>query len=335
MKPTEMERLHCLVELHIHLDGALSVGNCRRLAELQGIQIPESDGELKELLTVMPDCRDLNQFLEKFAFPCSLLQTAEGISEAVCQLQEELLSQGILYAEIRFAPQLSTLHGLSQEEVVQAAIRGLNRSALRSSLILCCMRGSDTHEANAETIRLAAGYLNQGVCAVDLAGAEALFPTDGFQEEFALASSLHVPFTIHAGEADGPESVRKAIEYGAVRIGHGVRSHEDPDLLRLIAEKGILLEVCPTSNLCTCVFKSIAELPIREFENAGVLYSINTDDPVVCDTFLKKELNLFASAFNKNLSDVLNLQLTAINASFADDATKEFVRKAILEAMPA
>ena len=333
MKTTEIDRLDCLVELHIHLDGALSINNCRRLAELQGIQIPESDDELRVLLTVMPNCRNLDEFLEKFAFPCSLLQTAEGISEAVYNLQEELISQGIIYTEIRFAPQLSTLNGLSQEEVVQAAINGLNRSALRSALILCCMRGNNTHKANFETINIAAKYLNSGVCAVDLAGAEALFSTDSFENEFALASSLNVPFTIHAGEADGPKSVRKAIEYGAVRIGHGVRSYEDSELLKLIAEKGILLEVCPTSNICTRVFKSIAELPISEFEKAGVKYSINTDDPVVCDTFLKKELNLFALAFNKDISDVLKLQLTAIDASFADDETKDFVRKYIMDTM--
>ena len=165
------------MELHLHLDGALSINNCRRLAAIQNIDIPSDDNILRDLLMAPPDCHDLNEFLTKFEFPGSLLQTYEGIKEAVKNLQDELMEQGIIYAEIRFAPQLHTKKGLTQEEVVKAAIEGLNLSKLRCSLILCFMRGNDNLDENMETLRIAKKYLGKGISALDLAGAEGLFLT--------------------------------------------------------------------------------------------------------------------------------------------------------------
>ena len=211
-----------LVELHLHLDGALSINNCRKLAKIQNINIPDEDA-ISHMMISSSRCCDLNEFLTKFEFPLSLLQTREGIKEAVKNLQEELIEQGIIYAEIRFAPQLHLKKGLNQEEVVIAAIEGLNSSTLKSNLILCCMRGNNNHEANMETINLANKYLGKGVCAIDLAGAEGLYPTIDFKDIFDYAKELGVPFIIHAGEAAGPKSVYDAICFGAQRIGHGVR----------------------------------------------------------------------------------------------------------------
>ena len=129
----------------------------------------------------------------------------------------------MLYAEIRFAPQLHTKKGLTQDQVVKAAILGLQEalagSFFKAKLILCCMRGTDNLEENLLTVRTAAAYLGRGVAAVDLAGAEALYPTEDYEKVFALARELSVPFTIHAGEADGAESVWAALRMGACRIG--------------------------------------------------------------------------------------------------------------------
>ena len=160
------------IDLHLHLDGSLSLASVKQLAAMQNIPLPQTDAEILHLLQVSPDCRDLNEYLEKFAFPCSLLQTEEGLSTAVYNLCEELHAQGLLYAEIRFAPQLHTEKGLTQAEITAAAIAGMQKSSFHANLILCCMRGNDNHAENLETIRTAKAYLGKGVCAADLAGAE-------------------------------------------------------------------------------------------------------------------------------------------------------------------
>lgn len=319
----KIDNMNNLVELHIHLDGALSIDNCRKIAKIQNIDIPEDDNVISGLMMVPKGCKDLNEFLTKFEFSGSLLQTKEGIKYGVKNLLDELIGQGIIYAEIRFAPQLHTIKGLTQEEVVISAIEGLKLSSLRSNLILCCMRNNNNHDENIETINIAKKYLGQGVCAIDLAGAEGLYRTKDFEDIFSYAKKLNIPFTIHAGEADGPESIYDAIKFGATRIGHGVRSTEDPDLVDLIKEKDITLEICPTSNICTAIYKEISDIPIKYFIDKGINITINTDDPTVCNTSLKEELKLVADAFNLTYEDIIKLELNAINASFASNEVKE------------
>ena len=303
-----------LIELHIHLDGALSISNCKKLAELQNMELP-NDEVLHDLITVSPDCHSLNEFLTKFEFPLSLLQTKEGIKTAVKNLGDELKEQGLIYAEIRFAPQLSTSN-LTQEEVVEAAIKGTKETSLDCNLICCCMRGSEK-DINLETVRVAKKYLNQGVVAIDLAGAEALYPTSDYKYIFDYAKELDVPYTIHAGEADGPSSVRDAISFGTKRIGHGVRATEDKELLNIIKEKNITLEVCPTSNICTAIYNNISEMPIKELLDMGINITINTDDPAICNTTLKQEIEKIKDNFNLTDKDIIKLQINAIKASFA------------------
>ena len=322
------DKMNNLVELHLHLDGALSVDNCKKIAKIQNIDLP-SDDEISKMMIISDCSNNLNSFLDKFEFPLSLLQTCEGIKNAVKNLQEELIEQGIIYAEIRFAPQLHLRKGLNQDEVVRAAIDGLNLSKLRSNLILCCMRGNNNHDKNIETVKIAKKYLGKGVSAIDLAGDETLYPTLDFEDIFMYAKELGVPFTIHAGEADGPSSVYDAIRFGAKRIGHGVRSIEDSDLIKMIIDKGIILEICPTSNICTSVYKKISDIPIKYFIDNGINVTINTDDPIICNTNLKEELKLVATAFNLTYEDIFKLQLNAINASFASEKVKKEVTKAI------
>lgn len=313
---------YALADLHLHLDGSISIESAKALAKMQGIELC-SDEELKQKLCVSDDCRDLCEYLEKFDFPLSLLQTREAISEAVYRLCEELLEQGLIYAEIRFAPQLHCNKGLSQDEVVEAAIAGKNRSKLLSNFILCCMRGEGLREKNLETVNVAKKFLGQGVGAVDLAGAEALYSNESFFEIFDYVRENDIPFTIHAGEADGPMSVRSAIAMGARRIGHGVRSCEDESLLCELAEKKIALELCPTSNLNTKVFNSYKEYPIGTLIGANVLITINTDNMSVSNTTLAKEFERLASAYNFSKDELERIARTAIEVSFADDKTKE------------
>ena len=311
-----------LIDLHLHLDGSLSVKSVKELAALQNIEIPEGDELLKQL-RVNEDCHDLTEYLEKFAFPGMLLQTKEAIALSVYNLQEELKEQGLIYAEIRFAPQLHTHKGRSQKEIIEAAIEGLNRSDFCANLILCCMRGNDNHEENLETVRLAKEYLGKGVCCLDIAGAEALFPTENFEDLFTLAKELGIPYTIHAGEADGPKSVYKALEYGTKRLGHGVRSLEDPALIEKIVREGITLELCPTSNVHTCMFPCIEEYPIRKLMDAGVKVTVNTDNMTVSNVTLGSEFEKLIAAFSLTDVEIKDIAKNSVNACFAADKTKK------------
>lgn len=326
-----------MIELHLHLDGAISLQSAKQLAQIQNIEIPASDEELLAKMRVSPNCKDLNEFLDKFSFPCSLIQTKEGISLAVYNLCEELKAQNVIYAEIRFAPQKSCDNGLTQEEAVLAAIEGARKSQLRSNLILCCMRGEMTPEndaQNRETIRLARKYLGKGVCAADLAGAESLFRTADYRELFEYAKSLNVPFEMHAGEADGPGSVRDAISFGASRIGHGVRSVEDPALLTELARLGIPLMICPTCEITTCIFKELKDIPIDTFLKAGVPFAIGSDDPSIIGTDLKTEWQNVINTFNLTKGQIRQIMLESVNAAFCSDELRMELRTEINNAYP-
>lgn len=333
----DMKALNCLLDLHIHLDGSISVQNARNLAHLQDITISESDQDLLRRMQVSDHCKDLNEYLEKFEFPLTLLQTPEALSESIRCLLEEQQQQGIIYTEIRFAPQLHMQKGLSQREVVDAVLKGMHqvttrdKSGIQAGLILCCMRGSDNTKSNLETIRVASDTLNQGVVAVDLAGAEGLFPTEQFESLFELARIRQVPFTIHAGEADGPESVRRAIAFGATRIGHGVRSLEDPELVSLLKKTGIALELCPTSNLDTKIFSDILEYPVPQLLDAGIRITVNTDNMTVSNTTVRRELTLLQNTFHLSDQTIIDILYNAVDAAFTSEHTKRLIRQKILD----
>ena len=286
-------------ELHLHLDGAITPRIAKKLAALQGIELPYEGEQLNNALSIGEDCQSLNEFLQCFDLPLKLLQTKEGISEAVYLVQEELKAEGLSYAELRFAPQLHCQGGLSQAQVIEAALDGLKRSTLPCNLILCCMRGNGNERANEETMELTGEYVKKrilagrrkgyGVAAMDLAGAEALYPTYKYKELFKKAADRNIPFTIHAGEAGGAAEVACAIEMGASRIGHGVRSYEDPAVVRMIREKGIFLEMCPTSNRITKAIPDMKVYPLREYLSQGIRVAVCTDDMAICRTELKKE----------------------------------------------
>ncbi len=316
------------IDLHLHLDGSLSIDTVKKLAAMQGIALPADDA-LARQLTVDPDCRDLNQYLEKFAFPLSLLQTAEAISLSVESLLEELAEEGHIYAELRFAPQLHCGRGMSQKEAVSAAIRGLCHSPIPCGLILCCMRGPDNADANRQTLWVAKEQLGRGVVAVDLAGAEALFSTTDYADLFALAREWDIPFTLHAGEADGADSVATALDMGPARIGHGVRSVEDAAVLARLAASGVPLELCPTSNLQTRVVNSLEHYPLPALLTAGVRVTVNTDNRTVSGTTMPQEWQKVINAFRLTREQVKAILLTAADAAFAEDTVKQGLREKI------
>lgn len=324
-----IEKVQNMIDLHIHLDGSISVESAKQLAQMQNIPIPQSDEELTSKLRVPDSCHDLNEFLEKFDFPCSLIQTKEGLTCAVKNLLNELEKENVVYTEIRFAPQKSCDKGLTQEQAVEAAIEGAKDSPVKCKFILCCMRGNDTHSQNLETIDVAAKYIDKGVCAIDLAGAEAIFPTKEYDYMFNYAKSKDVPYTIHVGEADGTSSIKAGIALGCSRIGHGVMASFDDDLMNELAEKQIPLELCPTSNINTAVFKDYSEYPLRKFLDSGVYVTINTDDPSISGTSIKKEYKTLIDTFHLNKDDVKKLLLNSARAAFIEDKEKNELINAI------
>lgn len=322
-----------MIDLHCHLDGSITLPIAKKLGELQNIELPaKSDEALLKKLSVPEDCESLNDFLQCFGLPLRLLQTKEGIAEAVRLVQENCKSQGLEYLEIRFAPQLHQIQGLSQEEVILSALEGLKQSDLHTNLILCLMRSDHNQDENLETVKLAKKYLvkDEGVVAVDLAGAEGLFKTADFEKEFALASELGVPFTIHAGEADGASSVWTALKFGAKRIGHGVRIAEDSELVKYVVEHKIPLEMCPNSNRQTKAVDDMTKYPLKDFLRAGVKVTINTDDMAICRTTLENEYSYIQKMYGITPEEKKQLLLNAVEAAFCSDEFKNFLKNKIL-----
>lgn len=323
-----------MIDLHLHFDGSLPIDSVWEQLQKQSISTDITDKEmLRERMVCPIDCKSLNEYLEKFPLPLSVLQTKEGIKECMSDLVKLLDSEKMLYAEIRFAPQLHLQKGLTQEEVVLAAIEGAESGMLgakvKVQLILCCMRGTDNHEANVETVHLTKQYLNKGVCACDLAGAEALFATDDYEDLFVLAKELDVPYTIHAGEADGPTSIKAAIRFGAKRLGHGVRAAEDAALVNELADSGICLECCPISNVQTKAVEDIQNHPIKEFLYRGLMVTVNTDNRTISETNIAKEIAFLREHLGLTIEEERQLYLNAADKAFLSNAERKGLKDAI------
>ena len=321
-----------IVELHLHLDGALSSSIIIKIAKEKGIILPTfKEKELDTYLMVPKDCDSLNEYLKRFDIPNLVLQDEYGIKLATLDLLERLSKQGIRYAEIRMAPTLSTSKGLSQDKVVDILFRTLKEGKqlynIDSNLILCMMRGFP-HESNLETVEVANKYKDKGVVAIDLAGAEALFPNELYEEEFKLAKEYGLRVTIHAGEAGDYTSVWSAIKYGANRIGHGTHSYQDKKLMDYLRDNEIALEMCPTSNVDTKAVKSISEMPIKEYLEHGIKVTLSTDDPTVSNvTLLEEYENLAKIGYTYN--DLLTIAKNTVKYSFASDEIKQSLLKSL------
>ncbi len=311
-----------LIELHLHLDGSLRPETVWELSKEQGIKLPaESLDEVRHQMRVPENCKTLEEYLERFDLPLLVLQKPEAIERVTFELTEDLAKSGVDYAEIRFAPQLSVKEGMSQDEVVEAAIRGAKRGMekypqIRVGLILCCMRGDKNQELNMATVETAKKYLGDVVCAVDIAGAEGLFPTELFKPVFDKVNEYGLPMTIHAGEAAGPESMRTALSYGTKRIGHGVAAVNDEALIRELIEKNVTLEVCVSSNYHTKVVPSMEEHPIRRLFDMGVRVTVNSDNMTASGTDIHKEIGILKDVFGFTEAEIEKLEEYAWEARF-------------------
>ena len=229
--------------------------------------------------------------------------------------------ENVIYAEIRFAP-IKHIENLTLEEVVEAVTQGLKNEDVKTNLILCMMRDS-SYEENLKIVELAKKYLNKGVVGLDLAGAEALYKTKTFEQLFKKASKEKIPFTIHAGEADGPSSINDAISFKASRIGHGIRAIEDEKTIKKIITENILLEICPTSNVQTNAVKDYENHPIKKLLDLGCKVSINTDNRTVSNVTLTKEYELLNKYLNFSLDEIIKINLETIKHTFLSEKEKQ------------
>lgn len=311
-------------DLHLHLDGSLSMEVIKRLAAETGYDF-EGRG-IKESVSVGENCESLADYLKCFDLPGQLLQTEEALELASKDLVERLAEQGVIYTEIRFASQLHMRKGLSKEKAVEAVIRGaekgMSQSSIKAGILLCSMvNGSDRE--NEETFEIAGAYLEKGVVGVDIAGPEGMVPMAHFEPLFRKAYEKDIPFTIHAGECGDSENILKAVSYGAKRIGHGCAAIQSETCMDLLKKEKITLEMCVISNLQTKAVASIGEHPLKAFYDRGIRVTYNTDNITVSDTTLEKEAELIKKYMGFTEADLRQMNRYALEGAFLDETEKE------------
>jgi adenosine deaminase len=289
------ERLLALpkAELHVHLDGSVRPETMIELARERSRPLPAWKPEALERLMVASDTRSLAEYLTRFDVILSLLQDEEAIDRVAYELAEDCASENVRYLEVRFCPGLNTREGLTAPRVIEAALKGLKRGEedfnLRTALIVCGLRHLEPR-ASALLAEVAIEFKGKGVVGFDLAGAESGHPPLEHRSAFQTAAQANMAVTIHAGEDQGPESIRQALhDCGAHRIGHGTRLFRDADLLRYVKDFRVPLEVCITSNVQTRSVASYEEHPVRSYYEEGLVITLNTDNRLVSGTTLTEE----------------------------------------------
>jgi adenosine deaminase len=308
------------VELHLHLDCSLSYEVVSRLDP------SISRREFDEEFVAPARCTSLADFLTRAPRGFQLMQSEEALELVTEDLFKQLKADGVIYAEIRFAPLLHLEKGLTPEAVVAAVDRATERCILRTGiearLILCTLRHFN-REQSLLTAQLVERFRGSRVVALDIAGDEAGFPVDAHIPAFEYAMGHGLDRTAHAGEARGAESVWETLKaFRPTRIGHGIRSVEDPSLVEYLGRERIHLEVCPTSNVQTCACASYADHPVDRLVQAGVSVGISTDTRTITDVTLEKEYARLREYFEWGDEELMACNREALEAAFIDDETK-------------
>ena len=321
------------VLLHDHLDGGLRPATLIELADEIGYPgLPTRDpGELATWFKPPPGAADrsLLHYLEAFDHTLAVMQRAEAIERIAAETVEDYAADGIVYAEVRFAPELHLKEGLTLDEVVEAAVAGVRRaSAGRSIVVGLLLSGMRQAARSVEIAELAVRHRDHGVFGFDVAGPEKGYPPTRYLDAFQLIAHENFHFTIHAGEAFGLPSIWEALQFcGAERLGHGVRIVDDisvlPDghvklgrLAAYVRDRRIPLEMCPTSNVDIGAVASIEEHPIDLLKRLRFRVTLNTDDRLMSNITLSSEFALMASVFGWTLDDMEWVTLNAIKSAF-------------------
>lgn len=323
------------VLLHDHLDGGVRPATIVELAEQVGYTgLPSDDPTaLATFLQQGAQRLDLSLYLEMFAHTVAVMRTRQGLERVAREAVQDYRRDGVVYAEVRFAPALLAHDRFGLHEVVETTLGAIadevarrDQPPIQVGVILDAMR---TQPDSIPIVNLAARYRDDGVVGFDIAGPERGYPATAHAEAFALCRQLEIPYTIHAGEGDGVESVRGAVEgCQAKRVGHGVRIVEDrrgdrwgPTAQRLRDDQ-IVLEVCPTSNVHTGIARTIAEHPIDLLRRDGFAVTLNTDNRTMSAVTLNAEWAQCVEAFEWDRAVMGAMTRTALRSAFLDDAAK-------------
>ena len=307
-------------ELHLHLDCSLSYSAVSRLD-------PSVTREEFATEFVAPrQCASLADFLTRAPRGFQLMQTEEALQLVTEDIFEQLAADGVIYAELRFAPLLHTNKGLAPEQIVAAVDRAteacIRATGIEARLILCTLRHFNRQQSLL-TAQLVERFKTTRVVALDIAGDEAGFPLDAHIPAFQFAVDHGLHRTAHAGEAAGPASVWETLRaLEPTRIGHGVRSAEDPVLVEHLKTNRIHLEICPSSNVQTRASAAWPEHPVDDLYRAGVSLGINTDTRTITNVTLEQEYSSLRRHFCWTDADLLACNRAALNAAFIDDSTK-------------
>lgn len=310
------------IDLHLHLDGSLSMPFMQERLRKYGLPVP---ADLRRAMAAPAVCDDLADYLKLFDLADSVLQYADALECCAFDLVERLAGQGLIYAEIRFAPALHQRSGLSQPEAAASVLRGLRRGeaahpSIRTGLLLCFLVGDE--ENHPGTLAAGLAYFGKGVAGMDLAGPEGLRPLERYEPLFAQVREAGIPITIHAGECGSFENIRRAVDFGARRIGHGVAAFQSRDCMALLREREVVVECCYSSNLQTRAVPSPTAHPIRAFYDAGIRVTVNTDNMTVSDITLAQEHQKLQEIFSFTDEDFLRMDENAVFGAFLPEAEK-------------
>ncbi len=317
------------VDLHRHLEGSLRIQTLAEIAREHGIDLPSYDIEsLRPFVTVTNEQPDFHRFLEKFRLLRRFYPTREAVERIAYEAVADAAADNVRYLELRFNPSAQArMQGFSLEQVTawvcNAVARAQRDLGVRVGLIMQISR-DESLEVASQMVDVALAYRDKGIVGLDLAGDEVRYPARGFSEVFRRARQEGLNITIHAGEAAGAQNVHEAIELlGAQRIGHGLRTVENSEVVRLVRDRGVTLEICPTSNLQTGAVRRLGQHPLTDLMTLGLRVTINTDDPSVSDTTLTDEYMVVMLTMGTTLEQIKRTIVTAAEAAFLPPDEKE------------
>jgi adenosine deaminase len=320
-------------DLHVHLDGSLRLETILQLAEEQGVELPAHDAAgLRAAMHLGENCGTLVEYLRAFDVTLRVMQTEDSLRRIARELAEDAARENVRYMEVRYAPMLHTRRGLKLTAVVESVLEGLRQAreahGIESNVILCGIRNVSP-ELSLAMAELAVAYKGRGVVGFDLAGAEYDHPAKHHKAAFQLVRDNNINVTIHAGEAYGPESIAQAIHVcGAHRVGHGCRLRENGDLLHYVADHRIPLECCPSSNVQTGAIRDLASHPLKLYKNLGLRVTVNTDNRLITDTTVSRELWLCHTVLGMTVSDIRQIILAGFKSAFLPFHVKQqYLRK--------
>ena len=307
-------------ELHVHLDGSLRAETMIDLARQTDVVLPVHDPEALRQWMLVSDARHLADYLARFEYTIALLQTPEAIERVAYEMVADAAADGLRYLEVRYCPQLSTRHGLSMDDAVAAEWRGLQRGerdfGVVARIINCALRQHDP-DVSLEIAEHSVRMREHGVVGFDLAGPEAGHPPELHARACDLAARGGLGITVHAGEGAGRDSIFEAIHScRAVRIGHGTRLLESPELLRYVCDRRICIEINITSNVQTRVVRTAAEHPVRRYYHDGLAVTLCTDSWLMSGVVLTDEYLTAHDALGFARSDLESMALAAFEHAF-------------------